>query len=104
MSKDQRFQPPRLSLPGSVPPPPTSLPAEFTELLEKFPLPWCVGPYGDIWVKADVERVTDPQLINQPGVVDGWRATGAKARMVMENPADKHVAAFLVWAANQMVK
>lgn len=108
---NQKFQRP-LSLPGTVPPPPApaALPAEFAELLEKFPLPWCVGPYGDIWVASDVEQY-DPEKTAHVEKIAGpngtwWRTSPtcpvAKPRMVMEDPADKGVAAFLIWAANKM--
>lgn len=41
-------------------------------MTEKFPTPWCVGPFGDIWVAADVE------------LRDGkWRETCQKPRLVL---------------------
>lgn len=40
---------PQLSLPtAAVQTPPAALP--------DFPTPWCVGPYGSIWVAADVKQ------------------------------------------------
>lgn len=81
---------------------------EFEKLLEEFPLPWCVGPYGDIWVAADVEQY-DPEKESNTEKIRGpngtwWRSTVPKPRMVMELPAGQNVAAFMVWAANKMVK
>jgi hypothetical protein len=106
---------PRFSLSGSTPPPPltpppppatasSGIPADFAELLERFPLPWCVGPYGDIWVAADVEEV-DPAVDGSRGLIDNkWRATGDKARLVMENPAGVGIAALIVHAVNKLGK
>ncbi len=91
---------PRFSLPPLAPPPaPSTLPADFAELIERFPLPWCVGPYGDIWVAADIKEI-------DPGA-DGtrrWIATGNKARLVMENPAGVGIAALIVYAVNKLGK
>lgn len=97
---------PRFTLPSAAPAPlapppaaPASLAPEFAELLERFPLPWCVGPYGDIWVAADVEEI-------EPGL-DGsrrWNATGTKARLVMENPAGAGIAALIVHAVNNLAQ
>lgn len=101
---------PQFRLPGSTPgstpggappaplsPPPTTLASDFAELLERFPLPWCVGPHGDIWVAADVEEI-DRGLDGFPR----WRATGDKARLVMENPAGVGIAALIVHAVNKL--
>jgi hypothetical protein len=92
--------------PAPLPPPPTvsALPAGVAELLERFPLPWVVGPYGDIWVAADIE-IVDPDVVGPRGIVDGkWRATGDKARLVMENPAGVGIAALVVHAVNKLGK
>jgi hypothetical protein len=94
---------PQFRLPGGAPPPLTpppvviAPPSDFAELLERFPLPWCVGPYGDIWVAADVEEL-------EPGLDHStrWRATGDKARLVMENPAGAGIAALIVHAVNKL--
>lgn len=105
---------PRFSLPGTTPPPPLApppappavagIPAEFAALIERYPLPWCVGPYGDIWVAADVELV-DPEVVGYHGVIDHkWRATGTSARLVMEHPAGSGVAALIVHAVNKLGK
>jgi hypothetical protein len=51
-------QRPRFSLPGSAAPPPIA-PAAPAAALAAFPTPWCVGPYGSIWVAADVKRRED---------------------------------------------
>lgn len=111
---------PRFSLPGGAPPPPPAPPAPpppaavapvaqdippgVAAILEQFPLPWCVGPYGDIWVAADVE-IVDPNVVGFHGVIDGkWRATGTKARLVMEHPAGQGIAALIVHAVNSLAK
>lgn len=92
---------PRFSLPGGAPPAPLAPPptpaSDFAELLERFPLPWCVGPYGDIWVAADVEEI-------EPGLDHSrrWRATGDKARLIMENPAAPGIAALIVHVVNKL--
>lgn len=109
---------PRLGLPGSAPPPPivpppppapppaAALPAEFAVLVELFPLPWCVGPHGDVWVAADVETF-DPEQTASVEKIPGpngtfWRATVAKPRLVMENPGGAGVAALIVYAINKL--
>jgi hypothetical protein len=100
---------PTFRLPGGAPPPPPAPPAPTAPLaapaaaiLAAFPLPWCVGPFGDIWVAADVE-IVDPDVVGPRGVVDGkWRATGDKARMVMEHPAGEGIAALIVHAVNRL--
>jgi len=90
--------------PLPVAPPPT--PGAHADILERFPLPWCVGPYGDIWVAADVETF-DPdkeaaiEKIPGPGGT-WWRATCAKPRMVMENPSEKGIAALIVDGVNRL--
>lgn len=102
------YNKPKFSLPGApsaplAPPPPAAAPAVEarvhvdSEVLRAFPPPWCVGPYGDIWVAADVEEI-------EKGV-DGirrWKATGTKARLVMENPAGNGIAALIVHAVNKL--
>lgn len=102
---------PTLTLPGAGAPPPPPVPPpppahKFTAILERFPPPWRVGPYGDIWVAADVEPA-EPDA-NGPGVMnDGkgkWRATGDKARLVMENPTGEDIAALIVHAVNSLAK
>lgn len=94
--------PPPLSPPPVTPPTITNIPPDVAALLENFPLPWVVGPFGDIWVAADVE-IVDPDVVGPRGVVDGkWRATGDKARMVMENPAGVGIAALVVHAVNKL--
>jgi hypothetical protein len=103
--------PPPPPLPPIAPPPvvvpaglPAGLPADVAALIEQFPLPWCVGPYGDIWVAADVEQV-DPDVVGPNGVIDGkWRATGTKARLVMEHPGGVGIAALIVHAVNKLGK
>jgi hypothetical protein len=106
MAKMSNNNRPTFRLPGGVPPPPLDPPpalpnSETTgnDVLERFPLPWCVGPYGDIWVAADIEEI-------EPGA-DGirrWKATGDKARLVMENPAGVGIAALIVYAVNKLGK
>lgn len=110
---------PRFSLPGGappplVPPPPplsppaaaVALPAEFAAMIEQFPLPWVVGPYGDIWVDADVEMF-DPEKTASTEKIPGpdgtfWRATCARPRHVMENPKGASIAALMVFAVNKL--
>lgn len=102
-----------LSLPGNVPPPPpipgappapSAISPEAADLLERFPLPWCVGPYGDVWVAADVEVFDEEQGATTEKIhgANGtfWRATCAKPRLVMENPAAPGMAALIVAAVN----
>jgi hypothetical protein len=59
-------------------------------MMGDFPLPWCVGPYGDIWVAADVE------------VREGkWHATCAEPRIVVTMAAkNRDLAEFIVHSAN----
>lgn len=104
---------PRFSLPGSTPPPPltppppatsVNLPADFVELMARFPLPWCVGPNGYIWVAADVMKITNPDDRRVGDTADGWRATGSVCRLVIEHelPADR--AAAILYAVNKLGK
>lgn len=103
---------PKFSLPGAPPPPlapppaPTdSVPAEFAALIERFPLPWCVGPDGYLWVAADVEKVTDKTELNRLGVTsDGWRATGNVARLVLEHKLPADFAAAILSVVNNIVR
>lgn len=57
---------------------------------EKFPTPWCVGPFGCIWVAADVE------------FKDGkWRETCANPRLVVDTgEKDRETAEQIVSAVN----
>jgi hypothetical protein len=57
---------------------------------DKYPTPWCVGPFGCIWVAADVE------------LKDGkWRETCANPRLVVDTgPKDQDVAEQIVRAVN----
>jgi hypothetical protein len=95
------------------PPPPVGAPpevqqgeqsnpfVEFPDTLAAYPLPWIVGPYGDVWVAADVE-IVDPEKIASVELVDGkWRATCARPRRVCE-PADKGIAPLIVALANSL--
>lgn len=99
------YNKPKFSLPGAAPlappPPPSGMPADVAALLEHFPLPWCVGPNGYIWVAADVVKVTDPDD-RRVGDVDGWRPTGSTCRLVIETalPADR--AAAILYAVNKL--
>jgi len=102
------FSKPTFKLPGGAPPPPPAPPAPpvaapaFAAILEQFPLPWCVGPYGDIWVASDIE-IVDPDVVGPRGVIDGkWRATGDKCRLVIELPAGEGIAALIVHAVNKL--
>jgi hypothetical protein len=56
----------------------------------KYPTPWVVGPFGCIWVAADVE------------FKDGrWRETCANPRLVVDTgPKDQDVAELIVSAVN----
>jgi hypothetical protein len=87
-----------------VPPPPAPSPVNV-EVLAKYPLPWVIGPYGDVWVAADVEQF-DPDREGGVEKIKGpngtwWRSKVAKPRHVFdaENlPAD--VTAFIVDTLN----
>lgn len=107
---------PQFTLPGKVPPAPLppppsaplldSIPGKFAAMIEQFPLPWVVGPHGDIWVAADVETF-DPEKIASVEKIPGpdgtfWRSTCARPRLVMENPADAGIAALMVFAVNKL--
>jgi hypothetical protein len=104
---------PRLGMPGSAPPPPpippppaAALPVDVAAAIETFPLPWCVGPHGDIWVAADVEAF-DPAKEAATEKVPGpngtfWRSTCARPRLVMENPGGLGIAALIVHAVNKL--
>jgi len=116
---------PPLTLPprAAVPPPPPpvanpNIPADFASLIEKYPLPWVVGPRGDVWVAADVEAF-DPDKEASVESVRGpngtfWRTTKrclstiGRPRLVAETSeledAHRDTAAFLVFAANQLRK
>lgn len=119
---------PPLTLPprAAVPPPPPAaqgtqspnIPADFAALVEKYPLPWVVGPRGDIWVAADV-RSFDPDTESSTESVRGpngtfWRtseqclSTIGRPRLVAETSeledAHRDTAAFIVWAVNRLVK
>lgn len=100
--------PPPVAPPPSAPAPAAALPAEFAALIEQFPLPWVVGPYGDIWVAADVEMF-DPEKTASVEKIPGpdgtfWRAACAKPRHVMENPKAAGIAALIVHAVNNLGK
>lgn len=111
---------PTLSLPGKAPVPPPPLVGsgaasivreQFSDVLERYPAPWVVGPYGDIWVAADVEKF-DPETESGAEKIAGpngswWRSTVAKPRLVMENPestAHPDIAALIVAAVNALAK
>lgn len=106
---------PRFSLPGSAPPPPLApppappvaapaLPANVVAFFERFPLPWCVGPDGYMWVAADVVKITDPDDRRPGDSKDGWRATGNVARLVIETALPAESAAAILYAVNQLGK
>lgn len=59
----------------------------------KYPLPWVVGPFGCIWVAADVE------------FKDGkWRETCSSPRLVVDTgEKDRELAEFIVASANGTV-
>lgn len=58
-----------------------------------FPTPWVVGPFGDIWVAADV--VADPEARN------GWRSLVDHPRAVVRQDAwEPGVASRIVEAVN----
>jgi hypothetical protein len=112
---------PTLSL-GSVPPPPlapppaapiappvattalAALPANVAELFGRYPLPWCVGPEGYIWVASDVMKITDPDDRRIGDTADGWRATGNVARLVIEVALPAETAAVILYAVNKLGK
>lgn len=108
---------PRLGLPGGAPPPivpppitpppaaaNAALPAHVAALIERFPLPWCVGPEGYIWVAADVVKITDPDDRRVGDTADGWRATGNVARLVVEHALPADTAAVILYAVNKLGK
>lgn len=94
-----------------------STPLPFADLLDKYPLPWVVGPYGDIWVAADVESY-DPETVSGFEKIPGpngtfWRTTEecrkrGKPRVVAEvsevPSMHKDMAAFIVAAVNVLAK
>lgn len=106
---------PRFSLPGGAPPPPltpppaspvaapATLPAHVADLFGRFPLPWCVGPDGYIWVASDVVKITDPDDRRVGDTADGWRATGSVARLVLEHALPAETAAVILYAVNKLV-
>lgn len=104
------FNKPKFSLPGGAPPPPLTpppaagIPAEFADLIGRFPLPWCVGPNGYIWVAADVVKITNPDDRRVGDTSDGWRATGNVCRLVVEDAMQPGVAALIVHAVNKLGK
>jgi hypothetical protein len=103
---------PTFRIGGAAPPPPlapppipaaTELSATVAGLLAKFPLPWCVGPDGYLWVAADVEKVTDRDELNKIGVTpDGWRATGSKCRLVLEHALPADFAELVLYTVNKL--
>lgn len=109
---------PRFSLSGSAPPPPlapppppaaapaapASLPPHVAALIERFPLPWCVGPDGYVWVAADVVKITNPDDRRPGDSKDGWRATGNVARLVIETALPADTAAVILYAVNELGK
>lgn len=104
------FNKPKFTLPGGAPPAPlppppvpsASLPAAVAALIERFPLPWCVGPDGYIWVAADVVKITDPDDRRVGDTADGWRATGNVARLVIETALPADTAAVILYAINKL--
>lgn len=113
---------PRLSIPQNPqnlpPPPPVAQGTQksaadkvretYADLLDKYPLPWVVGPHGDVWVAADVESF-DPQKESSWEKVPGpngtwWRSTCARPRVVAEvsevERMHPDMAAFIVDAVN----
>lgn len=106
---------PQFRLPGGAPPPlspppaplaatPAGIPAHVAALIERFPLPWCVGPDGYIWVAADVMKITDPDDRRVGDTADGWRATGNVARLVIEVALPAETAAVILYAINNLGK
>lgn len=58
--------------------------------IEDFPTPWVVGPFGDIWVAADVEFVNGK-----------WREkTSAPRLAVLLDSKNKHLGPVIVEAVN----
>lgn len=93
--------------PAPLPPPPVAaapLPANVAELIERFPLPWCVGPDGYLWVAADVVKITNPDDRRVGDSEDGWRATGSKCRLVLQEALPADVAAVILYAVNKLGK
>jgi hypothetical protein len=108
---NQNNKRPVFSLPSTPPPPPPlAAPAATPDFLKDFPLPWVVGPYGDVWVGADVEMF-DPEKEAATEKVAGpngswWRSTCAKPRLVFETPANtahKDILPFVVATLNGTV-
>lgn len=117
MSNNNR---PPLSLPNKAPPPlpPNGLPPQFTALLTRYPLPWVVGPRGDIWVAADVETFNPDKEVSTERVPGPngtfWRTTEAcrltigRPRLVAETSemvdTDRDMSAFIVFVANKLAR
>lgn len=94
---------PILRMPNLPPPPPlpsvSKVKSAFSDVIAAYPPPWCVGPYGDVWVAVDVEQV-DPAQTTTVELVDGkWRSTCAKPRRVCE-PTDAGIAEMIVDTVN----
>lgn len=107
---NQNQNKPKLGIPVAPPPPVAEeksaadkIREMHAELLVKFPLPWVVGPYGDVWVAADVEQFNPDVEAGYEKIAGpngtSWRATCAKPRLVFE-PTDKGIAALTVDAVN----
>jgi hypothetical protein len=59
-------------------------------MAEQYPTPWCVGPFGCIWVAADVEFKDEK-----------WRETCSNPRLVVDTgPSSQLVAGQIVEAVN----
>jgi hypothetical protein len=129
-NNNQNQNRPKFSLPGRppVPPPPPAAQGQqssaidrvreqFADVLETYPLPWVVGPFGDIWVAEDVEQY-DPEKEAAQEKHAGpngtwWRTTEScklrgRPRLVAEisEVQDMHrdMAALIVIAANAMAR
>ena len=101
-----QFRLPGGALPPLAPPPAPvgALPAHVVDMIGRFPLPWCVGPEGYIWVAADVVKITNPDDRRVGDTTDGWRATGNVARLVIEVALPADTAAVILYAVNRLGK
>lgn len=84
-----------LSLP--VPPPPVAPSRARPAILDSLPTPWCIGPFGDIWVDGDVWPKSD---IASPNPQD-WYSKEAPRHVLSVAEKEADVARLIVDAMNR---